>query len=81
MIHTSITRNCIVFLFCRYFTRSAILWSQKFDSTKWLTVFLRDEGKLCNFEACCVDHYIYLEPFAFHNEQFQMLYKDQLDRS
>ena len=33
--------------------RSAIVWGQNFDSTKWPTAFLCDvKGKLCNLEAC-----------------------------
>ena len=34
--------NCTFFLLCRKLTRSAILWNQNFDSTKWSTMFLRD---------------------------------------
>ena len=44
MIHTSITKNCTVFLLLRELTRSAIYGSQKFDSHKWPTVFV-DEVK------------------------------------
>ena len=39
MIHTSITQSCTVFLWRRELSRSAILRSQNFNSTKWLTGF------------------------------------------
>ena len=52
MIHTSITRNFVVFLSPRRQTRSAIYGSQVFDSHKWLTVLVRKvKGKRHNFEA------------------------------
>ena len=52
MIHTSITRNCVVFLLPRRQTRSAIYGSQIFDSHKWPTVLVRKvKGKPRNFEA------------------------------
>ena len=52
MIHTSITRNCVVFLLPRRLTRSAIYGSQIFDSHKWPTVLVRKvKGKPRNFEA------------------------------
>ena len=52
MIHTSITRNWVVFLLPRRQTRSAIYGCQVFDFHKWPTVLVRtDKGKPCNFEA------------------------------
>ena len=52
MIHTSITRNCMVFLLPCRLTRSTIYGSQIFDFHKWLTVLIRKvKGKQCNFEA------------------------------
>ena len=44
MVHTSITRNCVVFVLSRRQTRSA-------NSNKWLTVFVRKaKGKPRYFE-------------------------------
>ena len=52
MIHTSITRNCVVFLLPRRQTRSASYESQIFDSHKLPTVLVRKvKGKPHNFEA------------------------------
>ena len=56
MIHTNLPRNCVVFRLLCELTRSAIYWSQTFDSHidshKWPTVLLVDEvkGKPRNFE-------------------------------
>ena len=83
----SITRSCTVFLLRRELTRSAILWSQNCDSTKWTTVFLCDvKGKPGNFEAClCGSLYSIFTtsfyPYAFYNKRLQTLFKDQLARS
>ena len=53
MIHTSLPRNCMVFLLLCELTRSAIYGSQKLDSHKWPTVSVdKVKGKPCNFEAC-----------------------------
>ena len=52
MIHTSITRNCVVFLLPRRQSRSSNYGSQNFDSYKWPTVLVRKaKGKPRNFEA------------------------------
>ena len=54
MIHTSITRNCVVFLSPRRQIRSAIYGSQIFDSNKWPTVLVlvrKVKEKPCNVEA------------------------------
>ena len=79
MIHTSLPRNCVVFLLLCELTRSAIY--------KWPTVLVDEvRGKPCNFEAClCGSLYstfttsFYL--YAFYKKRLQTLFKDQLDRS
>ena len=87
MIHTSLPRNCVVFLLLRELTQSAIYVSQKFDSHKWPTVLVDEvKRKLCNFEACfCGSLYSTFTTsfysYAFHKKQLQTLFKDQLDRS
>ena len=87
MIHTSLPRNCVVFLLLCELTRSAIYGSQKFDSHKWPTVLVDEvKGKPCNFEAClCGSLYSTFTtsfyPYAFYNKRLQTLFKDQLDRS
>ncbi len=43
MIHdTNTPGSCVVFLLLREPTQSAILWSQKFGSTKWRTELVQD---------------------------------------
>ena len=85
MIHTSTTRNCVVFLLPRRQTRLAIYGSQIFDSHKWPTVLVRKvRGKPRNFEAnVCGSLYSTFKtsfyPYAFHNKRLQTLFKDQLD--
>ena len=87
MIHTSITRNCVVFLLPRRLTRSAIYWSKKFDSHKWLTVLVDEvKGKLeilrRVFFLCGSLYYTFTTsfyPHAFYNKWFQTLFKDQLE--
>ena len=60
MIHTSITRNCVVFLLPRRQTRSAIYACEFVDSREWLTVLIRKvKGKPRTFESN-VDHCILL---------------------
>ena len=88
MIHTSITRNCMVFILRRELTRSAIYGSQKFDSHKWLTVLVDEvKRKPRNFKAYfCVDHCILLlqhlsNHIDFITNGYRTLFKDQLDRS
>ena len=58
MIHTSITRNCTIFLLPPWQTRLAIYGSQIFDSHKWSSVSVRKvKGKPRNFEPnVCVKH-------------------------
>ena len=52
MIHTNMPRNCLFFLLLCKLTRSAIVWRQKLDSTKWPTLLVHDvKGKSCIFEA------------------------------
>ena len=52
LIHTSITRDCVVFLLPRRQTRSAIHGSQFFDFHKWPTVLVRKvKVKPRNIEA------------------------------
>ena len=82
MIHTSLPRNCVVFLLLRELTRSAIYGSQI-----RLTVLVDEvKGKPCNFEAClCGSLYSTFKtsiyPYAFYKKRLQTLFKDQLDRS
>ena len=75
MINTNMPQNCTVFLVHRELTRSAILWSQNFDSTKWPTVFLRDviKGKPGNYEVSLCRSLsstfkISFYPYAFNNK-------------
>ena len=61
MIHTSITRNYLVFLLPRLQTRSAIYGSQIFDSHKWPTVLVRKvKESHAILRHICVDHCILL---------------------
>ena len=76
----------MVFLLPRRQTRSAIYWSQIFDSHKWPTVLVRKvKGKPRNFEAnVCELLYYFLNIFLtirIYNKRLQSLFKDQLDRS
>ena len=51
MIHTSMPKNCTVFLLRHKETQSAILWSPNFDPIKWPTVLVHDvKGKPYNFK-------------------------------
>ena len=75
MTRTTMPRNCKVFLKYRELTRHAILWSQinstKFDSTKWPTALVRKiKGRLCSFEADCVDHFILLVQLLYNHLHF-----------
>ena len=87
MIHTSLPRNCVVFLLLCELTRSAVYGRQKFDSHKWPTVLVDEvKGKPCNFETClCGSLYSTFTtsfyPHAFYNKRLQTLFIDQLDRS
>ena len=87
MIHTSITRNYVVFLLPSRQTQSVFYGSQVFDSHKWPTGFVRKvKGKTCNFEAnVCGSLYSTFKtsfyPYAFYNKRLQTLFKDQLHRS
>ena len=72
-------------------TRSAILWSQNFDSIRWPTVLTMLTGEIKGKRAisrhACVDHYVLLidylsNHYAFYiNKRFEMLFKDQFARS
>ena len=87
MIHTNMSRNCVVFLLLCKLTLSAIYGSQKFDSHKWSTVLVDEvKEKPCNFETClCGSLYSTFTTsfyqYAFHKKWLQTLSKDQLDRS
>ena len=84
MIHTSLPRNCVVFLLLCELTRSAIY---KFYSHKWPAVLVNEvKGKPCNLEACFlwinVFYFYNIFPtYAFNKKRLQTLFKDQLDRS
>ena len=53
-------RNCMVFLMRRELTLRAILWSQVFDTIKWLTV------SVCKVRCYCVDRCILLKHLSNH---------------
>ena len=81
MIHTNLPRNCVVFLLLRELTRSAIYWSQNFDSHKWPTVLVDEiKGKPGDFEAyLCKSLYstftTSFKPYAFYNKRLQHAFK------
>ena len=51
MIHTNMPQSCTVFLLRREEKRSAKLWSQNFEPTKWQTMLVRDvKGNSRNFD-------------------------------
>ena len=86
MIHTSITRNCTVFLLRRELSRSAIYGSPNFDSHKWPTVSVdRVNRKPRNFEAYMQIIVLLLQYLSNHTHfttnRYRTIFKDQLDRS
>ena len=72
MTHTSLPRNCVVFLLLFELTQLAIYGSQKVESHKRPTVLVYEvKGKLCNFEAClCVysTFTVSFYPYAFYKK-------------
>ena len=55
MIHTNMPQNCVAFLLLPELTRYAILWSQKFDLTKRLTMLVHYvRGKTVRFRGMFV---------------------------
>ena len=59
MIHTNMPRNCVVFLFSRRLTLSAIYGSQNFDSHK-SQQFAKEKENHAILRQICVDHCILL---------------------
>ena len=64
MIHTSLARNCVVFLLLCELTQSDIDGSQKFDSHKWPTVLVDEvKGKTVQFRGM----FVWIIVFYFYN--------------
>ena len=87
MIDTKHASKLYGFLIRCELTRSAILWSQNFDSTKIADSVCsrRKRGNRTILRDSCDDHSILLlnnlSNHVFHNKRFQTLFNDQLDRS